>query len=171
MSFADSPFIRRLLDGPDDVELSPSDMALLEAHLRQPVSFATIQREKKATGHSPTEAAWNKLKLIRDFNRRLHQRYAASTSTEPAPKVVAEAVAPAGPSGFLGGTALADALGVHPSRRDAFFKQLERDRISLGDENWQEVSNRRANTPRYQYRADSPKLREMANTYKEPKPA
>jgi hypothetical protein len=92
-------------------------------------------------------------------------------ATDPAPAVVAEAAAPAGPGGFLGGTALADALGVHPSRRDAFFKQLERDRISLGDENWQEVSNRRANTPRYLYRADSPKLREMANAYKEPKPA
>jgi hypothetical protein len=164
-------FIDRLLTGPDDAELSARDLALLEAHLQQPVCFATIQREKQATGRSPTEEARNKLKLIRDFNRRLHQRDAASTSTEPAPKVVAEAVAPAGPSGFLGGTALADALGVHPSRRDAFFKQLERDRISLGDENWQEVSNRRANTPRYQYRADSPKLREMANTYKEPKPA
>jgi hypothetical protein len=83
MSFADSPFIRRLLAGPNNVELSPSDMALLEAHLRQPVSFATIQREKKATGHSPTEAAQNKLKLIRDFNRRLHQLVAASTPAEP----------------------------------------------------------------------------------------
>jgi hypothetical protein len=69
MSFAN--FIRRLLDGPADVELSPREMALLEAYLRQPVSFATIQREKKATGHSPTEEAWNKLRLIRDFNRGL----------------------------------------------------------------------------------------------------
>jgi hypothetical protein len=32
-------------------------------HLQQPVSFATIQQEKKAMGHSPTEAARNKLTL------------------------------------------------------------------------------------------------------------
>jgi hypothetical protein len=63
--------IERLLAGPDIVELSPRDMALLEAHLRQPVSFAAIQQEKKATGHSPIEAARNKLTLIRDFNRVL----------------------------------------------------------------------------------------------------
>jgi hypothetical protein len=79
MFFANSPFIRRLLDGPNNVELSPGDMALLEAHLRQPVSFATIQKEKQATGHSPTAAARNKLKLIRDFNRGL-QRQAAPPS-------------------------------------------------------------------------------------------
>src|SRR5262249_18814112 len=60
---------------------SPCDMALLEAHLRQPVSFATIQRDKKATGHSQTEAARNKLILIRDFNRGLQQ------AKNPAPDV------------------------------------------------------------------------------------
>jgi len=78
---------------------------------------------------------------------------------------------PVGPSGFLGGEALADALGVHPSRRDAFFKRLERERKNLGDDNWQEVANRRANTPLFQYRLDSPRLRELANDYKSPKPA
>jgi hypothetical protein len=62
-----------LLAGPDDAELSPRDMALLEAHLRQHASFATIQQEKRATGHSPTEAVRNKLKLIRDFNLGLQQ--------------------------------------------------------------------------------------------------
>jgi hypothetical protein len=66
-------FIKRLLAGPDDVELSLHEMALLEAHLRQPVSFATIQQEKQVTGHSPTEAARNKLKLIRDFHLGLRQ--------------------------------------------------------------------------------------------------
>ena len=64
-------FISRLLAGPANVKLSLEDLALLEAYLRQPVSFATIQQEKKATGHSPTEAARNKQKLIRDFNRGL----------------------------------------------------------------------------------------------------
>src|SRR5262249_2018009 len=58
-------FIERLFAGPDNVELSPHELALLEAHLRQPVSFATIQQEKKATDDSPTEAARNKLTLIR----------------------------------------------------------------------------------------------------------
>jgi hypothetical protein len=74
---ADS-FLNRLLSGPDNAELSARDLALLEAYLQQPVTFATIQREKKTTGHSPTEAARNKLKLIRDFNRGL-QRQATRT--------------------------------------------------------------------------------------------
>jgi hypothetical protein len=66
-----SGLIERLLAGPDDAELSPREMAMLEAHLAQPVSMATIQREKQATGESATNAQRNKLKLIRDFNRNL----------------------------------------------------------------------------------------------------
>jgi hypothetical protein len=66
-------FIGRVLAGPDDVELTPRELTLLEAHLRQPVSFAALQQENRATGHSPTEVARNKLELIRDFNRGLRQ--------------------------------------------------------------------------------------------------
>jgi hypothetical protein len=95
---------------------------------------------------------------------------AAKPNAEATPVVAPQPSGPIGPSGFLGGEALADSLGVHLSRRDAFFKQLERERLKLGDENWQEVANRRANAPRYQYRADSPKLRELAQGYKSPKP-
>jgi hypothetical protein len=63
---------------------------LLEAHLRQPVSLATIQQEKKATGHSPTEAARNKLTLIRDFNRGLRGQGGAKPEKQgdTAPAVV-----------------------------------------------------------------------------------
>jgi hypothetical protein len=76
---ADQPteFIQGLLDGSDDVELTARDMALLEAHLRQPISPATIQEEKRTTGHSPTEVVRNKLTLIRDFNRALQASGAA----------------------------------------------------------------------------------------------
>jgi len=142
--------IKRLLAGPDDVELSPREMAMLEAHLRQPVSFATIQQEKKATGHSPTEAARNKLKLIRDFNRGLRgQGHADDVEKFDAP---APAVAPEPPpkrstergegrakliaaltkhhqyadGGCLnlepiGNNELAKAAGVSPSTASAFF--------------------------------------------------
>jgi hypothetical protein len=72
--------------------------------------------------------------------------------------------------GFLGGTALADALGVHASQREAFFKKLERNRISLGDACWQEVANPRPNSPRFLYRADAPKVRALAASYQAPKP-
>jgi hypothetical protein len=93
--------IERLLAGPADVDLSPRDMALLEAHLRQPVSFATIQQEKKETGRSSTEAARNKLKLIRDFNRALQAQGEADEpekQSDPAPAVVqAEAPLAAAP--------------------------------------------------------------------------
>jgi hypothetical protein len=73
--------------------------------------------------------------------------------------------------GFLGGTALADALGIHATRRDAFFRQLERQRISLGDDCWHEVREPRPNSPRFLYRVDSPKLRDLAAAYKNPKTA
>lgn len=43
-------FIERLLAGPADAELTPRDMALLEAHLKQPISLSAIQREKAGTG-------------------------------------------------------------------------------------------------------------------------
>jgi hypothetical protein len=95
---ANESLIERLLAGPDDVELSPRDLALLEAHLRQPVSLATIPQEKEATGHSPTEAARNKLTLIRDFNRGLKGQGDAQPEqrSDPAPAVVQAEPLPAG---------------------------------------------------------------------------
>lgn len=74
-------------------------------------------------------------------------------------------------TGFLGGAALADALGVHASRRNAFSKKLERARKGLEEECWQEVANRRPNSPTFLYRADSPKIRELAANFQAPKPA
>jgi hypothetical protein len=73
-------------------------------------------------------------------------------------------------TGYLGGKALADALGVNPTRYEAFNKQLERQRRKLGNDSWTEVSNRRPKTPQYLYRSDSPELRELAAPYTKPKP-
>jgi hypothetical protein len=73
--------IERLLDGPEDAELTPTEFALLDAHLQQPISFAAIQQEKQATGKLETNAQRNKLKLIRDYNRNLQS---ASNSPTPA---------------------------------------------------------------------------------------
>lgn len=78
---------------------------------------------------------------------------------------------PDSPMGFLGGAALAKALGIHATRRGAFEKRLERKRMSLGDDCWQEVQDRRPNDPKFLYLMDSPKLRELATGYKTPKPA
>jgi hypothetical protein len=75
------------------------------------------------------------------------------------------------PTGFLGGAALANALGVHATQRDAFFQRLMRQRMSLGDDCWHEVRDPRPNSPRFLYRADSPKLRDLAAVYKNPKSA
>ena len=77
----------------------------------------------------------------------------------------ANETSPGSPTGFLGGVALADALGIHASRRDAFFRQLGRQRMSLGDDRWHEVRDPRPNSPRFLYCADSPKLRELATAY------
>jgi hypothetical protein len=65
----------------------------------------------------------------------------------------------------------ADALGVHATRREAFFRQLERQRKALGDDSWHEVREPRPNSPRFLYRADSSKLRDLAATYTNPKTA
>ena len=72
---------------------------------------------------------------------------------------------PPSPTGFLGGAALADALGVQATRRDAFFRQLGRKRISLGDDSWQEVRDRHGNGPIFLYRVDSPNIIELAKHY------
>jgi hypothetical protein len=71
-------------------------------------------------------------------------------------------------AGFVGGADLADALGVHPTRRNAFFRQLERRRRELGDANWHEVREPRPNAPRFIYRVDSPAIRSLAAGYQEP---
>lgn len=71
-------------------------------------------------------------------------------------------------AGFVGGADLADALGVHPTRRNAFFRQLERRRRGLGDANWHEVREPRPNAPRFIYRVDSPVIRSLATGYQEP---
>lgn len=60
-----------MLAGPDDAELTPRELALLEAHLKQPIRFSSIQQERRATGESETCNRRNKLTLIRDFNRNL----------------------------------------------------------------------------------------------------
>lgn len=75
-----------------------------------------------------------------------------------------------GSAGYLGGAALADVLAVDATRRNAFFRQLERHRKKLGDDCWQEVRDPRANCPRFLYRVDAPKLRNLAKRYTEPKP-
>lgn len=78
---------------------------------------------------------------------------------------------PGSPSGFLGGSALANTLGIDATRRNAFFQQLGRIRKKLGDDNWHEVQEPRPNSPRFIYRVDSPSLHEFAAPYKKPKPA
>ena len=99
---------------------------------------------------------------------------AAETRTDAGNGQPAEPASDAGadsPTAFMGGAALADALGVHATRRDAFFRQLERQRKSLGDDCWHEVREPRPNSPQFLYLADSPKLRDLAAAYTLPKPA
>jgi hypothetical protein len=67
--------------------------------------------------------------------------------------------------GYLGGAALADALGVHSTQRGAFDRALGRQRWNLWD-CCREVSNPEVNSPKYLYRADSPKLLDIAAKYR-----
>ena len=90
---ATGDLVARLLAGPDNIKLTPSELAMLEAYLKQPVSLSTIQQEQRATGESETLAKRNKLTLIRDFNRNLQATQlpsgspiagAADNASEPA---------------------------------------------------------------------------------------
>jgi hypothetical protein len=64
---------------------------------------------------------------------------------------------------------LAKALGIHETRRQAFFMRLSRERPSLGDDCYKEVRNRRANEARFLYNVNSPKLQALAAEYRHPR--
>ena len=70
--------------------------------------------------------------------------------------------------GLLGGKDLRDALGVHPTRADAFMRQLTRIREKMGDD-WLEVNNPRSNSPKFLHRIEA--VRDLAERYKSPKPS
>jgi len=82
-------FLEQLLAGPDDAELTPRELALLEAHLRQPISLEQMKREAMA-GSLGKAVGRNKLKLIRDFNRSLRKANAPSASQQPEPHRTAQ---------------------------------------------------------------------------------
>src|SRR5262249_49578005 len=70
--------IEKLLAGPDTVELTRRDFALLNAYLKQPIDMAprySEAEEKRETGQSQARWDRNKLKLIRDLNRELKQQH------------------------------------------------------------------------------------------------
>jgi len=78
-------FIERLLAGPVDPELSPRDLALLRAHLNQPVSLAQRRREARAEGRLETAQRRKKLELIYNFNRYLQAESPDAIESESGP--------------------------------------------------------------------------------------
>ncbi|QDU73499.1 hypothetical protein Pan97_04720 [Bremerella volcania] len=66
---------------------------------------------------------------------------------------------------WMGVRELADAYKVPADKFDAFSKALQRKRLSLGDEAWQEVHNPQPNQPRFLYRADATAIQELASRY------
>jgi hypothetical protein len=93
--------IARLLNGPNDVELTPRELAFLEAYLKQPIPVLEIQRERKSHPNNESESCnrRSKLKLIRNFNRNL-QKVNSTT----------EGVLFAGPSGAIQTPTVSDAV-------------------------------------------------------------
>jgi len=91
-------FVERLLEGPEDEELKAKDLAWLESYLKQPVSLATIHRERRTTGRSETQDRRDKLKLICDYNRKLQELRASpvcSSELATAPSTHSGAETPA----------------------------------------------------------------------------
>jgi hypothetical protein len=75
---------------------------------------------------------------------------------------------PADNGGYLGGSALAEALKIDPARHGAFAKQLERKRRNFDKEDWTETLKQGPNSPTFLYRLNSVKLRALAAKYKAP---
>jgi hypothetical protein len=72
-----SGLVEALLAGPDDQELTPKQIAYLEANWRPPISMSGIQRERQNNaGRSPTLEKQDKLRRILTYNKNL-QRLAA----------------------------------------------------------------------------------------------
>jgi hypothetical protein len=86
--------IPRLLAGPDKIELTPSELALLEAHLKQPISLSAIQRDKQTTGKSETNEQRKRLTLIRDFNRNLQAAIPSLSGGDDTEPTTGETVPP-----------------------------------------------------------------------------
>ncbi len=84
--------IERLLAGPEDAELTPKEMARLEAYLKSPPGFSWFgnQREIRRTGCSEAWDRMRKLQRIRDFNRNLQAGAAVPTTTAPGTPALAQ---------------------------------------------------------------------------------
>lgn len=76
--------IERLQDSPANTKLNDDELAQVKAFLKQPLSLATIQTEKKSgSGFSPTLQRQEHLKLIVDYNDGLKpQQYAKPIGLE-----------------------------------------------------------------------------------------
>ena len=115
-----------------------------------------ISSEFAASEAKPVAAYWQRSDWLDLFDDNARQ-----DPTEESGSIVGR--------GFLGGEELVKALGIHSTKRRAFLKLLERHRKTLG-EDFQQVQNPRPNSPRFLYRADSPKILELAKAYRHPKP-
>lgn len=67
---------------------------------------------------------------------------------------------------FMGLTALANALGVPDSKKEAFRRKLERIRLKLGDDGFHEVRDPPRNAEKYLYNASHPRIQELAAKYR-----
>jgi site-specific DNA-cytosine methylase len=76
-------FTDRLLAAKRPPELTPRELALLEAHLKRGISLSQVQRERQQTGRSKTCDDNNRLKVIRDYNRSLLAHQEPPTAEPP----------------------------------------------------------------------------------------
>lgn len=113
-------------------------------HPLQAINFVLKALDDIELTLSRTESSvdGNNLELVQEFSGDMQT---ASTPLRPSAIEPSRESATESPIGFLGGAALADAIGIHVTRRDAFFRQLERRRMSLGDDCWHEVREPRPN--------------------------
>ncbi|WP_145247880.1 hypothetical protein [Aeoliella mucimassa] len=172
-----SNFIQQVLADKNTVELSPRELAMFETHLLQSDTLVIPEGHKQAIGESEQDPNPSNLSLIRNFDNKLELPNSAADETVPMSPQPLDALAAKEEwdrsidfqPGFLGGVELAESLGIAPERRQAFLQKLMRWRVSLGDGSWHEVRDPRPNSPRYLYRADSPKILELAAAYRKAK--
>jgi len=115
--------IDRLLSGPEDVELTAKELALLEAHLKQPRSLAAMQQETQTTGRSASNERRNQLKLIHDYNRNLQKLKTTAESGEDDNKTLL----PEQPAGEDEGVGGAETEAKRPTVNDRMKAEMTSD--------------------------------------------
>jgi hypothetical protein len=106
------------------------------------------------------------VEALRPYSRPTRAGGAPPTTCAGDAEPIAQEIRFATPQ-FMGLTALANALGVPDSKKEAFRRKLERVRLELGDDGFHEVRDPPRNAEKYLYNASHPQIQKLATKYRD----